>query len=68
MKTPDQYIARNIEKIKAEGKRDCFFGTSYIQRLCRIGYNQACRTIDQGLKDGTLERNPDCEWEYSIAT
>ena len=59
-------VNRNIEKIKADGKRNAYFGANYIQWLCKIGYNQAAITIEKCIADGVMTKSPECKWEYEI--
>jgi len=68
MMTVDDYINRNIETILKDARRNKPFGTSYIQRVCGIGYNQARHTIDKCLQDGILVKDGDCEFRYRFAS
>lgn len=45
------------------GSRDCF-GISAIQRVCKIGYNQANRVVERGINDELLYRP---ENDYKLA-
>ena len=67
MMTPEEYLDRNIKTLTEVGKRSDPFGVSYIQRVCRVGYNQACHTIDRAIEQGVLERDADCEWLVRFA-
>ena len=49
LKKPEDYIERNI-KVFIENRNRDEFGVSHVQRICRIGYNQARHTIDEMLK------------------
>ncbi len=66
MKSANEFIERNINTIKENGKRKVIFGTSYIQRLCKIGYVQACDTIKSALRQGVIHQNPESEREFFI--
>ena len=59
---PEEYEERNIKLLLDIGKRDDPFGVSYVQRICRIGYNQACYTIERAITQGTLEHDTEREW------
>jgi hypothetical protein len=68
MMTPEEYEERNIKTLLEAGKRDGPFGVSYIQRVCRIGYNQACHTLDRAIEQGVLVRDADKEWLVRFAS
>lgn len=68
MMTTEEYLDRNIATLQEQARKDRPFGTSYVQRLCRIGYNQACHTIDRAIEKGILVRDEGCEWNYRFAS
>ena len=61
MKTPKEYEERNIKTLLEFGRIDKPFGISHIQRVCRIGYNQACHTVDRAINQGILVRDTNKE-------
>ncbi len=63
----DEDLQKNLEILRQHGKRDDSFGPVYVQRLCKIGYHQAVKTIDLGLQQGIFQHDPDCDWRYCIA-
>lgn len=68
LKTPTDYIERNI-KVFTEGSiKTREFGTSYVQRVCRIGYNQARYTIEEMLERKIIDYAESCEWQYIFNT
>lgn len=63
---PEEFISRNINLfLSAAGNTDknMEFGVSYIQRVCKIGYNQACHTRDKLIDDGVIETSI-CDHRY----
>ncbi len=68
MMTPEEYEERNIKTLLEVGRRDGAFGVSYIQRVCRIGYKQACHTLDRAIEQGVLVQDTDKEWLVRFAS
>lgn len=66
METPEEYYERNLEIYLKEGRKNCANGISHMQSVCRIGYNQSCRTIDYGISKGVLVKDSDKEWLHRI--
>lgn len=50
-------VAENLERFINGNSRE-WFGVSAIQRDCRVSYNQGCRIIDLGIKQGIFEEDP----------
>ena len=67
MKTIEEFLDRNLKKIKVTGRQRAF-GTSYVQRICLTGYNQARRTIERGMEQGILVRDEYCDWQYRLSS
>ena len=59
-------IEQNIIKIKHECKRGVYFGVSYIQRLCKIGYRDANDCIGVCLNIGIIRTDKNCAYKYMI--
>ena len=55
--TLEDYYKRNLNAIAKTMKNGEVKGTSYLQRTCRIGYNQACHTIEYGIEKGILTKD-----------
>lgn len=64
LKTPEQYIERNIETFTNRAGTGMAFGSSYVQRVCQIGYNQAIKTIEVMLERKLIDYAKGCEWRY----
>lgn len=45
----------NIEILKEKATKNRAFGTSYVQRICQIGYNEALSTIQRAIDLGIIE-------------
>lgn len=54
-----EYIDRNIKTFIDAADKQKVFGCSYVQRLCRIGYNQAQHTIAEMHKRGIIKVDGD---------
>lgn len=54
-----EYIERNIKTFIADADKSKTFGCSYVQRICRIGYNQAQHTISEMHKRGLIKVDGD---------
>lgn len=66
MKSPEEYIERNIKVFESEADKTKVFGTSYVQRICRVGYNQACYTISAMLDRGMIQVDEVDGWKYAF--
>lgn len=64
LKTPEAYIERNIKVFTEQAVKGREFGTSYVQRVCRIGYNQARYTIEEMLARKIIDYAENREWSY----
>jgi DNA segregation ATPase FtsK/SpoIIIE-like protein len=62
--TVEDFYERNVRMMDEHADKDRWFGMTYVQRICRIGYNQSCHTIEHMLNQGLIEQNPKCEWQY----
>jgi len=62
----NRFIDRNIKAFLENSNKQRAFGVSYIQRLCRVGYNQACYTRDEMLKRDIIKYSGESEWEYEF--
>lgn len=57
MKTPEEWIERNIKIIKSNPEKfSGEFGVSRLQRVIRISYNQAAHTCEKALNQGLFDR------------
>jgi len=65
-KTPEEYIERNIKVFTEQAPKGHEFGTSYVQRVCRIGYNQARYTIEEMLDRKIIDYAESREWTYVL--
>ncbi len=43
-----------------------WFGASFVQRKCRIGYNNAMYVLDRGVSNGVLVK-ADNGYQYKVA-
>lgn len=57
----DVHLKKHLEHYLSQGNRDKPNGYSHIQRICRIGYNQACDMVALGIRTGVLVK----EGEYT---
>lgn len=64
----EDYYKRNLKKYLKEGRKNHANGTSHMQRVCRIGYNQACHTIKYGIEKGILTQDGEKEHLHRIAS
>lgn len=66
----EDYLKRNIkiltEKVEEFPTDNGYFGAAFIQRHCRVGYNQACDTIQYGVNEGIIVRNPNNGYQYKF--
>lgn len=65
---PEDYYERNLKILLEHLGEDQLKGVSYIQRVVRIGYNQACRTIEHGIEKGVLIRDTVKPYLYRLNT
>jgi hypothetical protein len=49
-------IQKHLERFIADNER-IEFGVSAIQRDCRVSYNQGCRVMELGIKQGLFEQD-----------
>ena len=68
MNTVEDFLDRNIRVLIDQARRDRGFGTSYVQRLCRIGYNQAAQTIERAVSQGLLAPDDSHDMWFKFAT
>ena len=68
LKTPEDYIERNIQTFSDTALKDKEFGTSYVQRICHISYNQARYTIEAMLERKIIDYAENSEWNYVFNT
>ena len=61
---PEQYIERNIKKVLEEADRTERPTVSSLQRVCRIGYNQATHTLEEMERQGIVSRSHDEPWKW----
>lgn len=57
-------MSKHLDELIERGQRNYPFGVSYVQRCCKIGYNLAKNIIDEGLENGVIFRDPNCEYKY----
>jgi len=67
-KTPEDYYERNIKAILLHIKKDEFKDCSFIQRICKVGYNQARRTIEYGVNKGVFAEDGISPYEFRVVT
>lgn len=63
----EQHLDKHLETYLKEGRKDSANGVSHVQRICRIGYNQACNMIERGIEKGILISDNDAEYLHRIA-
>ncbi|WPD22850.1 MAG: hypothetical protein SD837_22035 [Candidatus Electrothrix scaldis] len=63
---PDQFLDLNISILQRTAPRDTLFGISTVQRLCRVGYNQAARTVERFIEQGGLIRDVERPSQYRL--
>ena len=56
----------NINILKENIPEGTSFGISSVQRLCRIGYNHACYTVERFIDQGGLVRDEEFHSKYRI--
>lgn len=59
---PEEYIERNIKKFLEVADKSRRPTTSWVQRVCRIGYNQAVHTLEEMERRGIVTRGEPWEW------
>lgn len=42
------------------------FGASFVQRNCRVGYNNAMHVLERGVSTGVLVKADDSEFQYRV--
>ena len=55
-----------VKACELHNKKHIPFGTSSVQRLCRIGYNNACYVIQRGINEGIFKKCADNEFQYEF--
>ena len=55
----------NIQQLKNAENAPEYFGASHIQRTCQCGYNEACHTVEYGIKEGLFLNTPDA-YKYQL--
>ena len=63
---PEEYLERNLIKYLKEGRKGMANGVSQIQITCKVGYNQACHTVEYGIKKGVLVKDSEKEFLHWI--
>jgi hypothetical protein len=64
MNTDNQEQMHLDRLIESDQKEE--FGPSRVQRICRIGYNNACYVLERGIETGVLEKGSK-DWTYRVA-
>lgn len=64
MQTED-YIERNIQTFIESADRSRRPTVSWVQRVCRIGYNQAMHTLEEMERRGIVTRGETWEWYWA---
>lgn len=59
-----EYIERNIKTFIEDADKEKRFGCTYVQRICRIGYNQAQHTIAEMHKRGLIKVDGDYTFKF----
>jgi DNA segregation ATPase FtsK/SpoIIIE-like protein len=59
-----EYIERNTKTFIDAADKKKVFGCSYVQRLCRIGYNQAQHTIEEMLNREIINTEGDYTFSF----
>lgn len=65
IRSPEDFIDRNIKTFIENAENEKLFGVSYVQRICRIGYSQACYTIAEMLDRQLITVDEVKEWKYT---
>ena len=63
----DQQLNQNLDIVLGLGPLPETFGASFIQRVCRCGYNQAMWTLEKGVKRGVFKQSRINPWEFHNA-
>jgi len=66
--TPEQFTDRNIATFTGAATKDMPFGVGYMQRLCRIGYKQACNTRDEMIKRNLIKSVDSECWSFEFVS
>lgn len=61
---PDEYIERNIRCFLEVADRASRPTVPAVQRVCRIGYNQAFNTLEEMQARGIVTRAEPWEWQW----
>ena len=64
----EEHLDRHLNTYTEEGRKGSSNGVSHVQRVCGIGYNQACHMIKRGIEKGILIRDEQNKWLHKIAT
>jgi len=62
----EQRHNENIQKFIDNHEKGEPFGVSRMQRICYIGYNESCWTIEQGIEQGIFAKSDKKPWLYVI--
>lgn len=63
----ENHLDRHLETYTEKGRKDKGNGISHVQRICRIGYNQARHMVDRGIETGVLTNDPEKDYLHRIA-
>lgn len=63
----ENHLDRHLKTYTEIGRKDKGNGVSHVQRICRIGYNQARRMVDRGIETGVLTNDPEKDYLHRIA-
>lgn len=64
---PDDYIERNIKTFLAAADKSRKPTPSWVQRVCRIGYNQAVCTLEEMERRQLVTKDEDEPWSWKWA-
>lgn len=62
---PEEYIERNIKTLLEVADKSRRPTASWVQRVCRIGYNQAMHTLEEMERRGIVTRGESWEWLWA---
>lgn len=65
--TNENHLDRHLKTYTETGRKDKGNGISHVQRICRIGYNQARRMVNRGIETGVLINDPAKDYLHRIA-
>lgn len=63
---PEDCIERNIQAFLAVADMSRRPTVSWMQRVCRIGYNQSVKTLEEMERRGILARGSPWEWRWAL--